>query len=380
MNEHEQVNILMVDDQPSKLLSYEVILSELGENLIKAGSGREALEHLLKTDIAVVLMDVSMPEIDGFELAELIRQHPRYQETAIIFISAVHMTDVDQLKGYARGAVDYIPVPVIPELLRAKVHVFADLYRKTRQLARFNAELEQRVAERTADLQRVNEDLRQVAYISAHDLQEPVRQVGVYTQKLAKRYGDTRETETVEAMDFIIEGTQRMAAQFNDLMRYLEVDERGQERAATDCEEILQRALETLREPMSASGATVTHDPLPTIEANAHQLQIIFHELLDNALKFRNNAPPCVHMWATRQEQSWRFAIRDNGIGIDPQFYGRLFGFFRRLDRQRYEGTGMGLAISKKIVERHGGRIWIEPTTGGGTTLFFTIGDKSSSQ
>ena len=129
MSEHEKVNILMVDDQPAKLLSYEVILSELGENLIKASSGREALEHLLKTDIAVVLMDVSMPEIDGFELAAIIRQHPRYQKTAIIFISAVHLTDLDRLKGYEYGAVDYIAVPVIPDLLRAKVSVFAELYR-----------------------------------------------------------------------------------------------------------------------------------------------------------------------------------------------------------------------------------------------------------
>ena len=153
MSEHDQVNILMVDDQPAKLLSYEVILSELGENLIKAGSGREALEHLLKTDIAIVLMDVSMPEIDGFELADIIHQHPRYQKTAIIFISAVHLTDLDQLKGYERGAVDYISVPVIPELLRAKVSVFAELYRKTRQLERLNYELEQRVAERTAALE-----------------------------------------------------------------------------------------------------------------------------------------------------------------------------------------------------------------------------------
>src|SRR5262245_53713986 len=132
MDVHESVNILMVDDQPGKLLSYEVMLSELGENLIKAGSGLEALEHLLKTDIALVLMDVSMPEIDGFELATLIRQHPRYQQTAIIFISAVHLTEHDQLKGYAHGAVDYISVPVIPEILRAKVSVFAELYRKTR--------------------------------------------------------------------------------------------------------------------------------------------------------------------------------------------------------------------------------------------------------
>src|SRR5919198_4966234 len=149
MSAHEKVNILMVDDQPSKLLSYEVILSELGENLIQASSGREALEHLLKTDIAVVLMDVSMPELDGFELAEIIRQHPRYQKTAIIFVSAVHLTDLDRLKGYASGAVDYISVPVIPEILRAKVSVFAELYRKTQQLEQLNHDLETRVAART---------------------------------------------------------------------------------------------------------------------------------------------------------------------------------------------------------------------------------------
>src|SRR5262250_260935 len=162
MSEHEKVNILMVDDQPAKLLSYEVILNELRENLIKATSGREALEHLLKTDIAVVLMDVSMPELDGFELAVLIHQHPRYQKTAIIFISAVHLTDLDQLKGYEHGAVDYISVPIIPELLRAKVGVFAELYRKTQQLERLNRELEQRVAERTAELQRKVEELAQL--------------------------------------------------------------------------------------------------------------------------------------------------------------------------------------------------------------------------
>jgi signal transduction histidine kinase len=137
----EKANILMVDDQPAKLLSYEAILNELGENLIKANSGREALEHLLKTDIAVVLMDVSMPELDGFELAEMIRQHPRFQKTAIIFISAVHLTDLDRLKGYQRGAVDYISVPVVPELLRAKVSVFAELHRKTHQLEVLNLEL-----------------------------------------------------------------------------------------------------------------------------------------------------------------------------------------------------------------------------------------------
>lgn len=160
MGVDEKVNILMVDDQPAKLLSYEAILQELGENLIKASSGREALEHLLKTDIGIVLMDVSMPELDGFELAQMIREHPRYQKTAIIFISGVHLTDLDRIKGYQRGAVDYISVPVIPELLRAKVSVFAELHRKTRQLETLNADL-RRLSSRLITMQ--DEDRRRIA-------------------------------------------------------------------------------------------------------------------------------------------------------------------------------------------------------------------------
>jgi PAS domain S-box-containing protein len=160
MTVNEKVNILMVDDQPSKLLTYEVILSDLGENLIKANSASEALTILLKTDVAVVLMDVSMPDVDGFELADAIRQHPRFQRTAIIFISGVHLTDFDKIQGYKRGAVDYIPVPVVPEVLRAKVGIFVDLHRKTHMLETLNRELELRVEERTADLRQSEADFR----------------------------------------------------------------------------------------------------------------------------------------------------------------------------------------------------------------------------
>ncbi len=156
----ERVNILLVDDQPAKLLGYETILGGLDANLIKAGSGREALEHLLKEEIAVVLIDVCMPELDGFELADLIRQHPRCQKTSIIFVSAIHMTDLDRLKGFDFGAVDYVSVPVVPEILRARVGVFLDLYRKNEQLERFNRHLEQRVLERTGELEASNEQLR----------------------------------------------------------------------------------------------------------------------------------------------------------------------------------------------------------------------------
>jgi len=152
MSANDKVNVLLVDDQPSKLLSYEVILRELGENLVKTSSAREAFEYLLKNDVAVVLVDVCMPELDGFQLAAMIRDHPRFQKTAIIFISAIHLTDVDRLRGYEMGAVDYVPVPVVPEVLRAKVRVFAELYRKTRQLEQLNRELERRVADRTAEL------------------------------------------------------------------------------------------------------------------------------------------------------------------------------------------------------------------------------------
>src|SRR3974390_1038638 len=157
---HEKVNILLVDDHSAKLMAYEVILQDLGENLIKATSGKDALEQLLRNEVAVVLVDVCMPDLDGFQLAQMIREHPRFQNTAMIFISAIHLSDVDRLRGYAMGAVDYVPVPVIPEVLRAKVKVFAELYRKTRQLEQLNHELEARGAERTAEIESSTRQLR----------------------------------------------------------------------------------------------------------------------------------------------------------------------------------------------------------------------------
>jgi two-component sensor histidine kinase/DNA-binding response OmpR family regulator len=160
-NAVEKVNVLLVDDQPDKLLAYEVILGELGENLVKTSSAREALQFLLKNDVAVVLVDVCMPELDGFQLAAMIREHPRFRKTAIIFISAIHLTDVDRLRGYEMGAVDYVPVPVVPEVLRAKVRVFAELFRKTRELERLNSQLERHVAERTVELESSNIRLTQ---------------------------------------------------------------------------------------------------------------------------------------------------------------------------------------------------------------------------
>src|SRR5262252_1848350 len=177
MTDQEKVDILLVDDQPAKLLSYEAILEPLGENLIKAGSATEALEQLLRHRVAIILIDVCMPDFDGFQLATMIREHPRFQKTAIIFVSAIQVNEPDLLRGYEAGAVDYVPVPVVPELLRAKVNVFAELYRKTRQLEELNAELESRVAERTAELARTNAELEQRVEERAREREEALAQV-----------------------------------------------------------------------------------------------------------------------------------------------------------------------------------------------------------
>jgi PAS domain S-box-containing protein len=239
-------------------------------------------------------------------------------------------------------------------------------------------EAEDALAHHVRNLEQANADLRQIAYIFAHDLQEPVRQVGLYTQWLAQRYRDVRDAETTQAMDFIVDGARRMQAQFADLRHYLEVDELGHSVTTTDCEALLCNAVEALREPLAARGATVTHDPLPTLDANAYQLQLVFQELLDNALKFHNDVPPKIRVWTERETGGWRFAVRDNGIGIDPRYQGQLFGLFRQLQRYTaYPGTGMGLAICKKIIDHHGGRIWIESTPGEGATFYFTIPDGS---
>src|SRR5487761_314302 len=174
---NDPVNILLVDDQPAKLLSYEAILEDLGETLVKTSSANEALQFLLKQDVAVILIDVCMPDLDGYELAAMIRAHPRYQSTAIIFISAIALTDLDRIKGYEYGAVDYVPVPIVPELLRAKVHVFVELYRKTRQLEHLNAELEQRVAARTIELEQASADLEQRVEERTHEREMALAQV-----------------------------------------------------------------------------------------------------------------------------------------------------------------------------------------------------------
>jgi signal transduction histidine kinase len=370
----DKVNILLVDDQPAKLLSYEAMLGELGENLIKANSGREALEHLLREDITIVLMDVSMPELDGFELAEIIRQHPRYQKTAIIFVSAVHLTDLDRLKGYDSGAVDYVSVPVIPQLLRAKVRVFADLYRKTREAERLNRELEQRVAERTQELEnavqlqmeltdRLREaDRRKDEFLAllAHELRNPlapiVNAVGVM------RLDAGLAPELAWCRDVIDRQSRQLTRLVDDLLDVSRIT-RGKIRLRPeriDLAQVVDSAVETSRPGIDARGhrlvVRLPEGPLE-LDGDPARLTQVVANLLNNAAKFQEDGG-LIEVHVDRDGDFALVSVRDHGFGIAPEALKKVFELFTQGERETDRvqgGLGIGLSLVKNLVELHGG-------------------------
>jgi len=364
-----KTNILMVDDQPSKLLSYETILGSLGENLIRATSSREALNVLLKHEVAVVLMDVCMPDVDGFELASMIRQHPRYQRTAIILISAIHLADVDRIKGYEAGAVDYLPVPVIPEILRAKVSVFVELYRKTRELENLNLVLEERVTERTADLAalaaRLQEaDRRKDQFLAtlAHELRNPLAPIATAVKILQRKATEDPDIQT--AQKIIDRQSMHLTRLVGDLLDLSRISRNRLElrRECTDLTTVITAALETSRPVIEQSGQELTLSVPPDpifVDADVVRLSQVFTNLLNNGAKFSKRGGR-ITLAVESDTETVLVRIADTGIGISAEHIGHIYEPFYQLDSSRAKaqgGLGIGLTLVWQLVEMHGGTV-----------------------
>ena len=336
MSMQEKVNILMVDDQPAKLLSYEAILSELGENLIKANSGREALEHLLKTDIAVVLMDVSMPELDGFELAEMIRQHPRFQKTAIIFVSAVHLTDLDRLKGYQRGAVDYLSVPVVPELLRAKVSVFAELHRKTHQLEVLNSEL-RRLSSSLIATQ--DEERRRIARELHDGLGQDLVAIKMMLDGSLQQERSASKKQAAVDVSILIDRTIQQVRNISHLLHPPLLDEVG-----------LQAALKWYLEGFTKrSGIETAIDVQPSnFPRIAPDVETAVFRIVQEALTnvFRHSQAHKAWVALSKEETQVVITVRDDGKGISDH-----------VAEFRPENIGIGIGGMRQRVKEFGGEL-----------------------
>jgi PAS domain S-box-containing protein len=276
----------------------------------------------------------------------------------------------DALFWRADGAsfpVDYLSTAIFErEQLIGAVVSFRDV--TTRKQA------QETLAKRTLQLERSNIELERFAYVASHDLQEPLRMITGYTNLLAKRYGGKLDANADEFIGFAVDGANRMRVLINDLLTYSRVGSQGKKPAPTDCERVLSQTLAGLDLAIQESAAKVSHEPLPTVNGDDVQLGQLFQNLIGNALKYRNGNGAVVHIGCRRRDNDWLFSIRDNGIGIDPRFAERIFVIFQRLHtREQYPGTGIGLAVCRRIVERHGGKIWVESAPGEGSTFYFTL-------
>ena len=404
MIDQAKVDILLVDDQPAKLLSYEAILAQLGENLIKAGSATEALEILLKRNIAIMLIDVCMPDLDGFQLAAMVREHPRFQKTAIIFVSAIQVTDLDLLRGYQLGAVDYLPVPVVPELLRAKVKVFAELYRKTRQLELLNAELETRVAERTAELARANAELeqrveqrtceREAALAQVHEMQK-LQSLGQLTGGVAHDFNNLLmailgnldvlrdnfldNPALLKRIDGAIEGAERGAALTQRMLAFARRQELRPE--AVDVAKLVGSIIEMLRRSVGPTIEVTTEfqPDLAAIGIDPNQLELALLNLAVNArdampergeLRITAHAERVTagHILGLKPGDYIVIGVADTGCGMDETTLKRAAEpFFTTKDLGR--GTGLGLSMVDGLAGQSGGAMRIRSRPGLGTDV-----------
>ena len=368
----EKVNILLVDDRPDKLMAVETVIAELGQNVVKARSGEEALRCLLQTDFAVILLDVNMPGLDGFETAALIRQRKRSEHTPIIFLTAVSDTETHVSRGYSLGAVDYILAPILPDVLRTKVSVFVELHRKNQEIRSLNGQLEKRIAQLTE----TNQALEAFTYSIAHDLRAPLRAMLGFSRALLEDYGANMDEAGQEFANRIVDSAKRMDDLIQDLLGYsrlsLEQIRLGPVKLEAALDEVLKQCETQAREK---EAEIRLETPLSDVWAHKGVLVQLLVNLVSNGLKFvASGVKPRLRIW-TEANNGWvRLSVQDNGIGIASEHQQRIFRVFERLHGvEQFPGTGIGLANVSKAAERMGGRVGVESQPGQGSRFWVEL-------
>ncbi len=399
MKNHEQINILLVDDMPAKLLSLKSILDDLGLNVICANSGEEALKSLLHEDVAVILMDVNMPGLNGFETAALIRQRPRSAHTPIIFVTATGTTEMDRHKGYLFGAIDYIFSPVVPEILQAKVSAFCDLFRMTQvfkqqanELAVLSKKLEKQVTESkrlNQQLEINNKELEAFSYSVSHDLRNTLSGIIASSETFIDAYTDKLDEASMGLLKSLYEDAWRMNELIEALLKLSRLSRKEMKHELVDLTAIVKAITSKLRETEPKQHVELTIKEGIIANGDSAFLQVALQNLLSNAWKYSSKQPQSkiefgtMPMEAERQkakdrkkeEHSLIYFVRDNGVGFDMAQAYKLFRPFSRLHTENeFNGTGIGLTIAQRVVQRHNGRIWAEAKVGEGACFYWTLG------
>ncbi|HEY1239437.1 MAG TPA: ATP-binding protein [Bryobacteraceae bacterium] len=330
-------------------------------------NGQEALSSALSDPPDLILSDVMMPVLDGFALLRELRAHPETSTIPVILLSA-RAGEESRVEGISAGADDYLVKPFSAQELIARVATHVNMARQ-RQAAMEN------LRQRETELRRANEDLTQFAYSATHDLKEPLRNVSIYSQLLLRKLGATADTETQQYLNSLLHEAERMAMLLRDLLTYTQVATDASLSPWSDAGVALKKAVEDLQQAIAESHAEIIADSLPALAVAEVHLHQLLQNLIGNAIKYRDPVkPPRVRVAAIRQDSYWRFVVEDNGIGIAPEYHKRIFGLFKRLHSpSRYSGTGIGLALVKRIVELYGGQVWVESEPGNGAAFFFTL-------
>jgi signal transduction histidine kinase len=382
----DRVKILLVDDQPANLVALEAMLQGLGQNLIKAESGREALKWLLTEDFAVILLDVKMPEMDGFETASLIRERDKSRDTPIIFLTAAEKSQTQAVRGYAVGAVDYLVKPVVPEFVRSKVAVFVELAKKREQLRRqaqllrqseqAARELAETRAELVRDLEHKNRELESFSYAVSHDLRAPLRRVDSFGRALQETEAAALTDTGRRFLERMREASQQMSQLIDDVLHLSRVTRAEVRDQEVDLSAIVTHVLERMHEAEPERPVEIKVRPGLVVSGDGQLLRVALQNLLENAWKFTSREPVArIEFGVSQLSGEPAYFVRDNGVGFDMTYVGRLFGPFQRLHLANdFPGTGIGLATVQRIVHRHGGRIWAEGMIGQGAIFHFTIG------